>query len=47
MQDHFIKKSSVQVIEKNGLDSISETIIGLAEAEGLWAHANAVRIRKI
>jgi histidinol dehydrogenase len=45
--DHFIKKSSVQVIEKNGLDSISETIIGLAEAEGLWAHANAVRIRKI
>jgi histidinol dehydrogenase len=44
--DHFIKKSSVQVIEKNGLDSISETIIGLAEAEGLWAHANAVKIRK-
>lgn len=45
--DHFIKKSSVQVIEKDGLDSISETIIGLAEAEGLWAHANAVRIRKM
>jgi histidinol dehydrogenase len=45
--DHFIKKSSVQVIEKNGLDSISETIIGLAQAEGLWAHANAVKIRKM
>jgi histidinol dehydrogenase len=45
--DHFIKKSSVQVIEKNGLDSISETIIGLAEAEGLFAHANAVKIRKM
>jgi histidinol dehydrogenase len=45
--DHFQKKSSVQVIEKNGLDSIGETIIGLAQAEGLWAHANAVRIRKI
>jgi histidinol dehydrogenase len=45
--DHFIKKSSVQVIEKNGLDSISDTIIGLAEAEGLWAHANAVKIRKM
>jgi len=44
--DHFVKKSSVQVIEKNGLDSIGETIIGLAEAEGLWAHANAVKIRK-
>ncbi len=45
--DHFVKKSSVQVIEKNGLDSIGETIIGLAQAEGLWAHANAVRIRKM
>ncbi len=45
--DHFIKKSSVQIIEKNGLDSISETIIGLAQAEGLWAHANAVKIRKM
>lgn len=45
--DHFVKKSSVQLIEKNGLDSIGETIIGLAQAEGLWAHANAVRIRKM
>ncbi|MDO9098664.1 MAG: histidinol dehydrogenase [Candidatus Methanoperedens sp.] len=44
--DHFVTKSSVQVIDKKGLDSISETIIGLAEAEGLFAHANAVRIRK-
>lgn len=44
--DHFVTKSSVQVIEKKGLDSISETIIGLAEAEGLSAHANAVRVRK-
>lgn len=45
--DHFQKKSSVQIIEKNGLGSISETIIGLAEAEGLQAHANAVKIRNI
>jgi histidinol dehydrogenase len=44
--DHFMKKASVQIIEKNGLKGLSETIIGLAEAEGLWAHANAVRIRK-
>ncbi len=44
--DHFVTKSSVQIIEKEGLDGISETIIGLAEAEGLIAHANAVRIRK-
>ncbi len=44
--DHFVTKSSIQIIEKKGLDSISETIIGLAEAEGLSAHANAVRIRR-
>jgi len=36
----------MQIIEKKGLDSISEAIIGLAEAEGLSAHANAVRVRK-
>jgi len=45
--DHFITKSSVQIIEKKGLMEISETIIGLAEAEGLFAHANAVKIRKV
>ena len=44
--DHFVTKSTVQIIDKKGLDSISETIIALAEAEGLFAHANAVRIRK-
>jgi len=44
--DHFVTKSSVQIIEKKGLESLSETIIGLAEAEGLSAHADAVRIRK-
>jgi len=44
--DHFVTKSSVQIIDKKGLDSIGETIIDLAEAEGLPAHANAVRVRK-
>ncbi len=44
--DHFVTKSSVQIIDKKGLESIRETIIALAEAEGLSAHANAVRIRK-
>ncbi|MCX9012069.1 MAG: histidinol dehydrogenase [Candidatus Methanoperedens sp.] len=44
--DYFVTKSSVQIIEKKGLESIGETVIGLAEAEGLSAHANAVRIRK-
>ncbi|VVB96803.1 Histidinol dehydrogenase [uncultured archaeon] len=44
--DHFVIKSSVQVIEKKGLLSIGGTIMGLAEAEGLFAHADAVRIRR-
>lgn len=44
--DHFVTKSSVQIIDKEGLEGINETIIELAEAEGLFAHANAVRIRK-
>ncbi len=44
--DHFVTKSSIQIIDKKGLDGISETIIGLAEAEGLSAHANAVRVRR-
>ncbi len=45
--DHFVTKSSIQIIDKEGLDGISETIIELAEAEGLFAHANAVRTRKV
>jgi histidinol dehydrogenase len=44
--DHFVTKTSVQMIDKKGLDSIGDTIIDLAEAEGLPAHANAVRVRK-
>jgi len=44
--DHFVTKSSVQMIDNKGLDSIGDIIIDLAEAEGLPAHANAVRVRK-
>ncbi|MDD1744694.1 MAG: histidinol dehydrogenase, partial [Candidatus Methanoperedens sp.] len=44
--DHYVTKSSVQMIDKKGLESLGDTIIDLAEAEGLPAHANAVKIRK-
>ncbi|HID26415.1 MAG TPA: histidinol dehydrogenase [Methanosarcinales archaeon] len=43
--DHFVKKSTIQIIDKNGLDNIKDTIIKIAEAEGLEAHADAVRVR--
>ncbi len=43
--DHFIKKISVQMITDEGLLGLEETIITLAEAEGLKAHAESVRRR--
>lgn len=43
--NHFIKYSSIQKINKIGLESLKETIISLAEEEGLQAHADAVRAR--
>jgi len=41
----FIKTTSVQVIEKEGLESIKDTIIALATIEGFDAHARSVSKR--
>ncbi|AKB27832.1 Histidinol dehydrogenase [Methanosarcina siciliae T4/M] len=43
--NHFLKYSSIQKISKSGLESLKETIIALAEEEGLQAHADAIRTR--
>jgi histidinol dehydrogenase len=43
--DSFSKKITYQRLTKQGLNNISATIITMAEAEGLDAHANAVKIR--
>ncbi len=43
--DHFIKKSTIQKLSREGLAGLEGTIISLAEAEGLHAHADAVRKR--
>ncbi|MFA7370706.1 MAG: histidinol dehydrogenase [Sphaerochaetaceae bacterium] len=43
--DSFYKKITFQEITKEGLQSISESVKILAEAESLQAHANAVQIR--
>ncbi|MBE0523556.1 MAG: histidinol dehydrogenase [Methanosarcinales archaeon] len=45
--DHFVKKSTIQQISKEGLEGLANTIISLAEAEGLNAHAEAVKKRLI
>lgn len=42
---HFLKISSIQRINKEGLATIMDTVISLAEKEGLQAHADAIRIR--
>ncbi len=43
--DSFTKKITLQSISKEGLEKLGQTIITMAEAESLQAHANAVRIR--
>lgn len=43
--DSFLKSISFQRISKEGLKSIAPSIIAMAQAEGLQAHANAVSIR--
>ncbi|WP_445474594.1 histidinol dehydrogenase [Methanococcoides methylutens] len=42
---HFLKYSTIQKITKEGLSSIGDTIIALAEKEGLQAHADSVKLR--
>ncbi len=43
--DSFMKKITVQHISQVGIQNIGKTIIEMATAESLEAHANAVRVR--
>jgi histidinol dehydrogenase len=43
--DSFIKKITYQKLTKQGLKNISNTVLEMANAEGLRAHANAVTVR--
>jgi histidinol dehydrogenase len=43
--DSFVKKISFQQLTKEGLRSIGDTVMEMAMAEGLEAHAEAVRVR--
>jgi len=42
---HFMKRSQVQIIDRDGLDGLADTVVTLAKAEGLHAHAESVRVR--
>ncbi len=41
----FVKTISVQQLSRDGLDRISSAVVTLAEAEGLKAHAQSIRVR--
>ncbi|MBS1975042.1 MAG: histidinol dehydrogenase, partial [Bacteroidetes bacterium] len=43
--DSFVKKITFQELSREGLTEISKTVEVMAEAEGLRAHAEAVRVR--
>lgn len=43
--DSFVKKVTFQQITEKGIGLLGPTIIAMAEAEGLDAHAHAVRVR--
>jgi histidinol dehydrogenase len=43
--DSIVKKNTMQQLTEQGLQNIGSVVIAMAEAEGLQAHANAVRVR--
>ena len=43
---HFCKRTSVQMIERRGLEEIGDMVERLAKAEGLEAHARSVSLRR-
>lgn len=43
--DSYVKKITYQKLSQEGLNKIANTVIAMAETEGLNAHANAVKVR--
>lgn len=43
--DSFLKNISFQQLSPEGLQAVGNTVVAMAEAEGLQAHANAVKLR--
>lgn len=44
--NHFLKRSSVQILEQEGFDALSAVAETIARAEGLPAHADSIKIRR-
>lgn len=43
--DSFMRKMTIQELSREGLATLAPTIVAMADAEGLQAHAEAVRVR--
>jgi histidinol dehydrogenase len=43
--DSFMRKMTLQELTREGLESLAPTIVNMAQAEGLDAHARAVTLR--
>jgi len=43
---HFCKTASVEMISRDGLERIGDVVETIADAEGLHAHAESVRVRR-
>ncbi len=43
--DQFMRQMTLQELTRDGLDSLGDAVVTLAELEGLDGHANAVRLR--
>ena len=43
--DNFVKRSSYICYTRSGLESAAEDVIKFAESEGLYGHANSVKVR--
>lgn len=44
--NHFCRRSTVQMITREGLEAIGDIVETIADAEGLHAHAESVRVRR-
>ena len=43
--DSFMRKMTILELSHDGIELLAQTIVAMAEAEGLEAHANAVKVR--
>ncbi|MDD5142710.1 histidinol dehydrogenase [Methanoregula sp.] len=43
---HFCKTASVEIIDRDGLEAIGDIVETIAEAEGLHAHSQSVKVRR-